>query len=231
MAGRADKVVLKVEISYEDYLVLEREARRKGYALVSDYVRDVIVSHAKEGDTGAGPSVVPAIESMAKRLERTIVDLINPFTGKIDELAQRIADLSEKLEKAETAEERTEPIAEERGRRRGFTAVDRLRSEGVVFEEDLRWLKAPEKFFQRLEREGAIVINLGGERVAIDKSFWEKFVSEVEDIKARDPDHALVLVEEKLGGKAARLFEKLVRASIAFYDEDLGHWSVPLPGG
>ncbi|MEB3859736.1 MAG: hypothetical protein LRS43_00840 [Desulfurococcales archaeon] len=229
MANPRDRVVIKIELSYDDYIVLEREARRRGYALVSDYLRDVAASIAREG-AGAPPDagMSQAIESMAKRLERTIVDLINPFTGKIDELAQRIADLAEKIEKGE-AEERAEHHAEERGRRRGFTALDRLKSEGVVFEEDMRWLKAPEKFFQRLEREGAIVLNLGGERVAIDREFWERFVSGVEDVKVRDPDHAAVLVEEKMGGKAARLFEKLVRASIAFYDEDLGRWSVPLP--
>jgi hypothetical protein len=230
MAGSRDRVVLKIELDYDDYIVLEREAKRRGYSLVSDYLRDLVVGLARRGGEHAAPGadLGRALESVAKRIERTIADLINPFTGKIDELAQRIADLAERMERGE-AEEKAERQAEERGRRRVFTAVDRLKSEGVVFEEDLKWLKAPEKFFQRLEREGAVVLNLGGERVAIDKGFWERFVSEVEDVKVRDPDHAAVIVEERMGGKAARLFEKLVKASIAFYDEDLGRWSVPLP--
>ncbi len=95
-------------------------------------------------------------------------------------------------------------------------------------------MRDPERFFAKLKSSGAKVINLRGEKVAVDPEFWEEFKARVEEIGVRDLAEAAVLVRTEFGGdkgaRAARLLEKLAKAGIAYYDEELGHWVVEEEG-
>ena len=225
MPGR---VVIKVELDEDVYRKLLDRARSSGYALVVDYVRDLLYRVAEGGFGEGGFDRVG--EVIVKRVERVVSDLVNPFTGKIDEVSRRLAELIEKLESSEEAAEK--PSVDygrvQRGQHR-MGALDRLKVQKVVFWDDVSWMKAPERLFMKLEREGAIVFEVSGEKVAVDRDFWDEFVRVVEGIGVRDPDESSILVASSLGDKAASLFKRLVKAGLAYYDEDLGHWVIPQP--
>ncbi len=229
-----DKVVVKVELDRDTYVMLRERARREGYALVSDYIRDLISREARGGVStmgGCGDEKRLA-EAVARRVERVVADIVNPFTGKIDEVARRLADLVEKLEGGEVEPARHEARAAEQRyvqRQQRTGAIDRLRQQKVLFWEDVKWMKAPDRLFAKLEKEGAVVFEAGGEKIAVDRSFWEEFVKAVEEVAVRDPSEASILVESALGERARMLFEKLVSNGLVYYDEDLGHWIVPQP--
>ncbi|MEB3773446.1 MAG: hypothetical protein GSR86_00790 [Desulfurococcales archaeon] len=218
-----EKVVLKIELDRELYRRLEERARSLGYPLVVDYVRELIARDASS--PGGGVDEKRLADLVSRRVERVVADIVNPFTGKIDELARRVADLVERLEKGEGEE--VQRVEQEPRQRMG--AIERLRQQKVVFWDDVSWMRAPDRFFGKLEREGAVVFDIDGEKVAVDRGFWSEFVKVVEEIGVRDLEEAALLVESSLGGKAGELFRKLVRSGMAYYDEDLGRWMIPQP--
>jgi len=239
LAESNEKVVIKVELPRDEYLKLVRLAEEEGYPLASDYVR-ALVARALEGRLGGecpggGLDERRLAEAIARRLERRLADLINPFTAKIDEMQRRIGELVEALEQAEArggpveAEERPErPPARRRVERGGPSrGMERLRSEGVVFESDLRGrLRQPEAFLRKLGSEGAVVLDLAGEKVAVDPGFWERLVESLSRLSIRDEGEVESLLSAELGERAARLFRLLVRSGLAYYDEDSASWVV-----
>ncbi|GAB6148754.1 hypothetical protein [Stetteria hydrogenophila] len=238
MARRKGFPVL-VWFTEEEYARLSREARSAGYETVGDYVRELALK-ALEAGGAPGGDVRRLADAVARRLERVVADLINPFTAKIDEVNRRVAELLEAVEAIESAggEEEPQPLppparpARAHARRSTGRAsgMDRLHEEGVVFESDLQWLRDPGRFFSKLQSQGARVLTLAGERVAVDPSFWGEFKSKLEGIGVRDLLEAAALLRAELGGnrgaRAARLLEKLAKAGLAYYDEELGHWVV-----
>ncbi len=199
-------------------------------------------------------------EKLEKRVERRIHDMINPWTGKVDRLAQELAGVVERLEtleeevkklreeveKLKEARERVErqpaeqvaaqqprryqphyhahtgfEAGEERhARRRRRTAIEWLHEQGVLFESELTRLRDRDAFFDKLRREGAVVIELPHERVAVDREFWEEFVRRIENLGTTREDEIRVL----LGDKMAKLFEKLKSAGIVYFDVKEGRW-------
>lgn len=241
MARRKGVPVL-VWFTEEEYSRLSAEARRAGYATVGDYVRELTLraleAHREEAAYPKADAKAIA-DAVARRLERVVADLINPFTAKIDEVNRRVADLIEAIESMKPeaeAEQPTppptpkparQPVRRATGRPSG---MERLHEEGVVFEADVQWLRDPERFFAKLKSSGAKVLTVAGEKVAVDPSFWEEFKAKVEEIGVRDLAEAAILVRTEFGGdkgaRAARLLEKLAKAGRAYYDEELGHWVV-----
>jgi hypothetical protein len=213
------RVLVKIELTKSEYEALKAIARREGYSLVSEYLRDIIRG-VVEGRIGKSVSGGEQVDALARRLERVIVDILNPYTGKIDEITRRLAELRELLEEAR--EERVREVVERPVRR--APAIEKLKEQGVVFQEDVRWMKSPERFFEKLKREGAMVLSIGGERVALDPGFWARFAEEVDKISVGDVEEAASLLEMSLGEAAGRLFRKMVKAGVAVYDEDQGIW-------
>ena len=230
---------IKIWLPDEYYIVLRELAEKEGYETVPDLIISILSSYIK-GSLRLPPTEdKKSAEFIARRLERAVQDLLNPFTGKLDEIYRRLATIQELLEEmgkqemivrreeeqikkpiSRAAQAERAPIA-----RKGTSAIDRLREEGVVFQEDLKWLRAPNKFFQKLQREGAIVIELDGERIAVDNRFWEEFTTILPQIYVRDPEEASSLIESSMGKSVAgRLFKKLLSAGYIYYDETLGHW-------
>ncbi len=243
---RRKGIPVLVWFTEEEYSRLSIEARRSGYATVGDYVRELVLRalEASSGEAGHPQANAKVIaDVIAKRLERLVADLINPFTAKVDEVNRKVAELLEAVESMKPEVEAEQPTppptprpAKQQMRRAPSrpSGMERLHEEGVVFEADLQWLRDPERFFAKLKSSGAKVINLRGEKVAVDPEFWEEFKARVEEIGVRDLAEAAVLVRTEFGGdkgaRAARLLEKLAKAGIAYYDEELGHWVVEEEG-
>jgi hypothetical protein len=90
-------------------------------------------------------------------------------------------------------------------------------------------MKSPERFFEKLKKEGAVVVSIGGERVALDPDFWARFEDEVGKIGVGDLEEAVGLLEVALGEAAGRLLRKMAKAGMAVYDEDMGMWILKTP--
>ncbi len=240
MARRKGIPVL-VWFTEEEYSRLSAEARRAGYSTVGDYVRDLTLQALEAGPGGQAPQAdARAIaDAIARKLERLVADLINPFTAKIDEVNRRVAELLEAVESMRPEGEAEQPpppqtprpVRQQARRAAGRpSGMERLHEEGVVFEADVQWLRDPDRFFAKLKSSGAKVITVAGEKIAVDPSFWEEFKAKVEKIGVRDLAEAAILVRTEFegdkGARAARLLEKLAKAGLAYYNEELGHWIV-----
>ncbi len=191
------------------------------------------------------------VDKLLARVERRIQDMVNPWTGKVDRLAQQVAELLERMESLEEevkrlkeelekareeqrAEHRVEhrveapttrhytPRYEESHRRRRRTAIEWLREQGVLFESELTRLRDRDAFFEKLRREGAIVIELPHERVAVDREFWERFRERIESLPTVREDEIRVA----LGDQMFKLFQKLKEAGLVYFDAKSGSWRV-----
>ncbi len=193
------------------------DVRRLVESLVRDAVREV------------------SEERVLSRIERRVQDMLNPWTAKIDGVASRLATVIERLEALEDRiskleeklRELEERVAEQhaapaqppaRARRR--SAIERLREQGIVFESDVQWLRDRDAFFERLRREGALILNVGGERVAVDKGFWENFVDKVEKLPTPNDEEVRVLLTEP----QYRLFRKLKESGMIYFDSTERRW-------
>lgn len=165
-------------------------------------------------------------DKIVQRIERKVMDIINPFTAKVDSIASKLADL---IERVEVLEERVEKLEEELKKAKEQvvqkphhrrTAIDRLKEQGVVFESELRWLRDRSAFFERLRREGAIIFDVKGERVAIHPSFWSKFKDKVEKLPTAIDDEVRVLLRDT----EYKLFSKLREAGLVYYDSSKKAW-------
>ncbi len=212
--------VITIKLDEKEYRELKEKALNEGFESVAEYIKKLIFQKEEA--------------KMPQSILRTVQDMINPFTAKVDELARSYGEIIEKLEKVEEKVERLEETTSktlERPYRRTpsrkpsrKTAIDRLREEGAVFQSELSWLNNPKAFFNKLRREGAIVIDDEKEMIAVDPEFWEEFVSEITMIGEEN----VSLVEKKLGGKKKVLFKKLVDKGIIFYDKLENRWSVSI---
>lgn len=165
-------------------------------------------------------------DKIIQRIERKVMDIINPFTAKVDSIASKLADLVERIE---VLEERVGKLEEEfkRAKEQAIqkphhrrTAIDRLKEQGVVFESELRWLRDRDAFFERLRREGAIILDVKGERVAVYPSFWSKFKDKVEKLPTAIDDEIRVLLRDT----EYKLFSKLREAGLVYYDASKKAW-------
>ncbi|AEM38717.1 hypothetical protein Pyrfu_0848 [Pyrolobus fumarii 1A] len=291
--------MIVVKLPDDVYRELEEKARKEGYSLVSDYVKNLILrelgragvsleaieerlSRLESGDLPQPlyeriGSIVRSIlqeegvssidvERLLSRLERKIHDMINPWTAKVDRLAQQVAELNERLEaleeevkklKEEAAKQRehirshgeaAQHIAahggvggrvevarrhasyhgvhgegeEIRHRRRRRTAIEWLKEQGVLFESELMRLRDRDAFFEKLRREGAIVIELPNERVAVDREFWERFKERIQGLPTVREDEIRALLDEPM----FKLFQRLKEAGLIYFDASEGAWKV-----
>ena len=245
------RIPLKILLTEEEYRSLEALARAMGYELPSHLVESIVRGLARgEWRPGECPQAPPQAgvdpERLARRLERAIQDLLNPFTAKIDEIARRLGEIQEAIEALQERPGEAPPPPgpperpparpvrgeswRESGPRRGGarrrSAMERLSEEGVLFASEAPWIKDPERCFQHLEKQGAIVVRAGRELAAVDPGLWRRLVEVLGETAIRSEDEAARLVESALGEAAARLFRLLVREGLAYYDEEKARWVV-----
>lgn len=223
--------MITIKLSDEQFKELEERAKKSGFANVSDYIKSYLFPQQ--------PQILPVPAQEAKpsekdqQLIRTIQDMINPFTAKVDELARAVAEMREQLDKIEdklsaipttsrTSTFRGQSYAETRRSQARPTAIERLSSEGAVFQSELSWLRNPKAFFDKLKREGAIVISLEKEFIAVDSNFWEEFKDKLSKMSEKDPNK----VQKALPEKMASLFKKLYTEGKAIYDDEAGGWII-----
>jgi hypothetical protein len=240
------KKVISTIVDEETYKLLKRKAELRGYRLVSDYLRYLIEKDLSEEEQVASTNLSELEDLLSKklsRIERTVMDLLNPYTGKIDRIITLITELKEELEQSRETiaqqepqsftQETKQPIEQKRPlvsyrKEQTYhtrkTAIERLKEEGAVYESDLGWLKRPDLFFSKLEREGAIVFEAGEERVAVDPEFLNEMKSKLREINIPEAES----VEKLLKPQEARLFRLLVDSGRAYFDSVEGGWFIEL---
>ncbi len=111
---------------------------------------------------------------------------------------------------------------EEGFKRRRRTAIEWLRENGVLFESELTRLRDRDAFFEKLRREGALVIELPGERVAVDREYWSRFIDRLRRVNAVREDEIRAIMDDTM----FKLFQKLKEAGLVYFDTRSGVWRV-----
>ncbi len=242
-------VVLKLDDKL--YERLEKLAKLNGFLTVSEYVKSIIIRSlggeevqripsASEGTKGVEESTKRLhgiVEKIVSLVERRLQDQINPFTSKIDDLARRIADVIERLEVLEARVSNIEKelkesreavrtaasLSEAERRERKRTALDILKEQRAIFESDIvRKIRDRDSFFAKLQRMGAVVLELRGERVALDPEFWQEFVEKLSSLGTDNEDE----IRRVLDPLEWRLFTMLRESALIYFDRTENKWKL-----
>jgi len=229
--GRGSKKIIPLRIDEETYRILKERAEKEGYLFVSDYLR-ILVEKIVRGEVEAPRQALG--EKLRSRIERIVQDMVNQQLEPVYKIRQQVVQIYEKLDmiedKLKELENQIKQLQAEKQqvamrtmpqRRQRKTGIQRLREEKVLFESSLRSLKYRDSFFKYLEREGAVIINLSTERVAIDPEFWEEFKQKLfEEIKTNNEDE----IKKTLSPLEYELFRRLRQDAIIYYDSITRKW-------
>jgi hypothetical protein len=167
-----------------------------------------------------------------QRLLRSATDTINTYSSLLTELRDRLVEVREVLDELSskldelpskiTVQQAPAEAVQERARER-VTAIEILKKQKIIYEADIaKKIRNRDAFFDRLEREGAVVLNLRDQRVAVDEEFWTQFVSKVESLTTdRDSEIAKVLDKQE-----ASLLKKMAESAIAYFDRSRKKWVI-----
>jgi len=218
--------VLILKFTDEEYSKLEEEARREGYALLSDYVKSRIFYSS---NSSSQPTQISNVDDIVRKIERKVQDMVNPFTAEVEDLKRKIAEISEKIENIETksveneSKPRKEPIYrnEQKEQKEKKTAIDYLRDQGAIYESEVK-LKNPDLFFEKLEKQGAKIVYTEKERIGLDPKFFEEFSKKLNDIHTADDVDA----QKFLNRTEYKLFQKLRSAGAVYFDNSTKSWKM-----
>ncbi|MEM2207590.1 MAG: hypothetical protein QXG17_02750 [Sulfolobales archaeon] len=165
---------------------------------------------------------------------KSVIDVINAYSGKIDEINRKISHLLEVLEdlsaRVQNLEDQIKNLprvsqqakAEEKRETRK-SAMDILREQRMMFESDIASkIKNRDAFFEKLRRSGAVVIELAKERVAVDPEYFSKFVEKVEKVTVGS-DEAL---SKELSKEDLKLLKALMSSGLAYFDSIKKKWVI-----
>lgn len=214
---------ITIELDPDTYKKLVDKAHSEGYSLVADYVIYVLKSSLT---TPQQPqlSIDDFFNRLKPKVERMIQDQFNKFMELISDVRGRVAELYEKydqLSQAVKSLSEREPPVYPRGEARRKTGIERLREDKILFESSLPAKINRDKFFAYLEREGAIILKLAKERVAVDREFWSYFKNKVFEEASTDDEEEL---KKLLGDKGFELFKRMRDDLIIFFDKKRMKW-------
>ncbi|MBP1356947.1 MAG: CopG family transcriptional regulator [Sulfolobus sp.] len=222
-----------IKLDDEEYKKLEKEASQQGFVLLSDYIRYKLLNKQSTPQTQQNVQQFndEIINQITIKLERKIQDMINPFTGEIEELKKKIAEIFERLDsledviqkegsqKSSYSERKLARSKEKSQKTEKKTGIEILREKGVLFESELN-LKNPDAFFDKLESQGAKIITTETERIAIDDNFYNDFLKKLEGIHTQDEAE----VQKSLNKTEYKLFQKLRKSALLYFDNSSKSW-------
>jgi len=227
---------VKLEIPGDLYIGLERLAREEGYSSVTEYLLSVIKSLI----TPSGRVSLEDFSRLKVRFERYIQDEINKRFSVIDTMRSQIAELYERLDliqqklselesliqsvytqKAKPPGEVQEPT---RAKKPYKTGIERLKEEKVVFESKLPSRVQRDRLFAYFEREGAVVLKLTRERIAVDPEYWREFKQKLLSLSTNVEDE----VRNALGDKGFELWKALYSDNAIIFDSRARKWKFVL---
>ena len=180
--------------------------------------------------------VQKVVDLLEKRLSRKIQDQLNPFTSKIDQIAQKQAEFAERLESLEErvkkleeavqssarASEEKQRVSEKSAKREKVDKCENLKKEFVLFESEIYGkIRNRDKFFASLERDcGAVIIEGAKERIAVEKAFWQQFLDKLSKIDTSDEER----IKSVLDSLEFRLFTALKESVLLVYHASERKW-------
>ncbi|MCS7108398.1 MAG: hypothetical protein RMH77_03575 [Sulfolobales archaeon] len=213
-----------IDLPYE---VLEKIVKAYPGILMEDAVRRFII------DSLGGEIPIPQSQSDISKVQRFLQDMVNPFTAKIDEVARRLSNVFEVLdelsEKVKNLEEdvksikgKPEPqLPPQQPREVKKSAIDVLKDQRVMYERDIASkIRNRDAFFDRLRRDGALVFEVKGQRVAIEPSYWSEFRSQLESLTTSNESE----LRDKLGKVGYNLLKTLWEGGLIYYDSISKKW-------
>lgn len=229
--------IVTLRLDDKVYEELAKRAKDQGFPTISDYIGSLILKHIEEvrpKDVREEAKKGPVLDRVVALVERKVQDSVNPFTQKVDDLGRKVAEILERLEVVEERLSRLEttvktvevkheePKAQRKPKK---SAIDILREQKIIFEKDIaNRIRDRDSFFARLEREGAIVIEAKDERVAIESSFWNNFVSKLRSTKTNN-DEELKKIYSPI---ELKLLQKLKESALVVYDGTSRGWNLLL---
>jgi predicted RNase H-like nuclease (RuvC/YqgF family) len=169
-----------------------------------------------------------------ERSLKSVIDAINAYTGKIDEmnrrlshiielledLAARVQNLEDEVSNALRSPRQARPEERKEPRR---SAIDILKDQKVMFESDIASkIRNRDAFFDKLRRSGAVVLELAKERVAVDPGFFAEFKRKVENLSVSS-DEAL---QKELGKVEVKLLKVMMNSGVAYFDGVKKKWVI-----
>jgi hypothetical protein len=113
----------------------------------------------------------------------------------------------------------------ERGRERRSSAIEILKKQKIMFESDLASkIRNRDAFFERLRKDGALVLTLSDQRIAIDPEYWREFLSVLDELRT----NAEKELKEALGPQGYELLMALSKNALAYFDATKKKWVVLL---
>lgn len=219
---RVPKVVVDLP-----YSVIEKIIKKYPGSTVEDAVRQFIL------DVVGGEVQVIQTQQDLSRVQRLLQDMVNPFTAKVDEVARRLSDVVETLdslsERVKTLEEevrslKVRPEAQvttQQVKEVKKSAIDVLRDQKVMFEKDIASkIRNRDAFFDKLRREGAVVLEAKGQRIAVEPNFWNEFKEKLEGLTTNNESE----VRERLGKAGYNLLKTLWEGGVIYYDSVNKKW-------
>ncbi|HID72499.1 TPA: hypothetical protein EYP38_01040 [Candidatus Micrarchaeota archaeon] len=209
--------------------LMERIKRIEKGNFTEDFIKSVknIIKSVKEEKVILSEEL---INRAAIRVERKIFDIINPYTSKIDGLNRKIAEVIERFEtlenKVNTLEQQLaemQKVSAEVKEKPRKSAIEILKEQKTIFESEIMGkIRNRDLFFNRLERDGAKIIQTKSERIAVDPDFWNYFVNKVRNLKARSVDE----LRRKLPKVEYKLFNRLKESALLYYNAVKNRWEI-----
>jgi len=223
---------VKLDLPVDLYNELERLAREAGYSSVSEYIVSVIENLV----AFTSRPLISDLDRWKTRIERYIQDEINKRLSLIDTMRSQIVELYEKLDSIQQRiselestiqdmrREKVEVVSEAQvlptSRRRYKTGIERLKEEKIVFESKLPPKIQRDRLFAYFEREGAVVLKLSKERVAVDPDYWREFKQKLLDLSTSVEEE----IKSLLGDRGFELWKALYSDNAIIYDSRVKKW-------
>ena len=191
----------------------------------------------------AGGELAKRLEVLEHRLDalakdiRRLQDLIIAYTGKADQVLQRLSQVVELLQQVaesvrqgsakvsgeeQKVSEKSAKPEQKRQRREKADACERLKKELAIFESDIAdRIRDRGRFFAKIARTcNGIVVEGARERVAIEKSFWQQFLDKLSKIDTSDEEK----IKSMLDPLEYRLFTVLKESALIIFDASERRW-------
>ncbi len=201
----------------------------QGFLNAEEYVRELV---RREVYGAPGVDVDAIMDKLKSKIKRMVEDIVNEYMKTVFENKQKIAELSERIEELSS---RIEEIGQkpqpgqppqprmrevQQSRRRRKRGIEILHEQKILYESRLERLRDKDRFFEYLKREGAVVLELEGERVAVDPEFWNSFIDKLSRINTPDEAEA----SRYLSALEKDLFNRLRRSRLVIFDHKTRTW-------
>jgi len=212
---------ITIEVDENTYKLLIEKASEEGYSLITDYIVSLIKKNLQAEQLLSFEDI---LRRLKPRIERMVQDSINKHMEVIENIKRQIVDLYDKVDTLTNTMEELKKSLEAKPMRKQYirkTGIERLREEKILFESQLPQRIPRDRFFNYLEREGAIILYLEKERIAVDRDYWEEFKHKLfEEINTDDEE----VIKDMLGTHGFELFKRLREESIIYYDPYKKKW-------